>query len=122
MPHAPNHPCSQPGCAALVPPGTRRCPRHPAIATLRQQPYQRPGAHAFYGTMEWKQFRAQVLELRGKQCVRCGRVTDSPHLDHVVPISAGGAPLDEQNVRVLCHNCHSGRTLGDIKRRNYDYT
>lgn len=121
MPRLPDHPCAQPGCPALVPAGTSRCPRHPSVGLKR--PYQRPASDAFYGTNTWKQFRARVLERRKNQwgrwtCVRCGRSTTSPQLDHILPRAQYPAlELDEGNMRVLCISCHSGRTLGDINRR-----
>jgi len=122
MPLRPNHPCAQPGCGALVPAGTSRCPGHPAPRTLGARPYVRPAADAFYGTYTWKQFRARVLERRKNQwgnwtCVRCGRSTDHPHLDHILArAQRPDLELDEGNTRVLCLTCHSGRTLGDINR------
>jgi 5-methylcytosine-specific restriction endonuclease McrA len=37
------------------------------------------------------------------------------HLDHIVPLADGGERLDPDNVRWLCHSCHSARTLADRK-------
>lgn len=51
--------------------------------------------------------REAVLERDAYRCVWCGS-TDDPHLDHVVPFSAGGEHTPE-NLRVLCARCNLER-------------
>ena len=74
-----------------------------------------------YGTKEWKRERARVLK-RDKVCVRCGedgtlidpatgRVNEL-QVDHIVPLSVGGAPFDLRNLRVLCRRCNLARPKG----------
>ena len=63
----------------------------------------------FYVSTEWRRFRAQMLRQRS-QCEvdGCGRA--SRHLDHRVPLRAGGAPFHPMNVQALCASCHSRKT------------
>ena len=63
----------------------------------------------FYDSTAWRRFRAQTLRQRPLcQVDGCGQA--SRHLDHRVPIRAGGAPLDPANVQALCASCHSRKT------------
>jgi 5-methylcytosine-specific restriction endonuclease McrA len=46
-------------------------------------------------------------------CERCGfTAVDECQLDpdHIVPIGKGGAPLDPENIQVICANCHRLKT------------
>ena len=63
----------------------------------------------FYGSTGWRRFRTQTLRQRPLcQVDGCGQA--SRHLDHRVPIRAGGAPLDPAHVQALCPSCHSRKT------------
>jgi 5-methylcytosine-specific restriction protein A len=46
-------------------------------------------------------------------CVQClleGRIEPATDVDHIEPISRGGARLDESNLQSLCHAHHSAKT------------
>ena len=48
-------------------------------------------------------------------CVHCqaqGRVRAATELDHIVPLSRGGAE-DESNLAGLCHQCHELKSLAE---------
>ena len=41
-------------------------------------------------------------------CAECGS-QDDPQMDHIVPVSRGGARLDRANVRRLCGTCNRAK-------------
>ena len=69
---------------------------------------------AVYQSLEWMVVRKHAIERDGHACVNCGGTSASRTLevDHVVPLSAGGAPFDLSNLRTLCRHCHTRRHHG----------
>lgn len=71
-----------------------------------------PENSSFYSTPEWRSLRMDVLERDRGKCQLCG-VTRSDgaqlHVDHIVPISKGGAKLDIENLQTLCRDCNLGK-------------
>jgi len=72
--------------------------------------------NALYDTREWRHLRARVLRAwrgeHGSWCPgygRMGHATADLTVDHVIPLSAGGAPFDIANTRVLCRTCNSSK-------------
>lgn len=67
-----------------------------------------------YFTREWRdRTRLRIIARDGCQCRACGAiVTESKqcHIDHVTPKSQGGTS-DDENLQLLCHSCHSRKTL-----------
>jgi transcriptional regulator with XRE-family HTH domain len=61
--------------------------------------------HRFYQTKAWKEVRQEALEKANGACEACGSEEDLVG-HHVVPLSAGGEPLDVENVSILCRSCH----------------
>jgi 5-methylcytosine-specific restriction endonuclease McrA len=59
------------------------------------------------------QLRFSVLLRDGFRCRYCGRTAREPgvvlHLDHVVPVAAGGA-TDEDNLVTACSECNLGKS------------
>jgi hypothetical protein len=64
-----------------------------------------------YHTPQWRRVRKQVLERDGGRCRiqgdRCKLV--AAHVDHIVPVDAGGAWFDLDNLRASCAPCNLGR-------------
>ena len=58
-----------------------------------------------YRSTAWERVRRAVLTRCGRRCEACGR-PGRLEVHHVVPLAAGGAPLDVDNVRALCRACH----------------
>jgi len=58
------------------------------------------------------QLRFRVLQRDGFRCRYCGRTGSSPgvvlHVDHVVPLAAGGATA-EDNLLTACEECNLGK-------------
>lgn len=57
--------------------------------------------------------RQRVLARDGGRCCRCGvAVQHQAHVDHVVPLGAGGGN-DLANLQLLCAGCHAGKTADE---------
>ena len=58
------------------------------------------------------QLRFSVLQRDGFRCRYCGRTSREPgvvlHVDHVVPLAAGGATT-EDNLLTACEECNLGK-------------
>jgi len=70
--------------------------------------------NALYSTRAWQRLSARVLRAwRGEHGNWCPGYQRRAHpaidltVDHVVPLAAGGAPLDITNCAVLCRSCNS---------------
>jgi 5-methylcytosine-specific restriction enzyme A len=77
--------------------------------------------NALYNTRAWQRLSARVLRAwRGQHGNWCPGYGRDPHpasdltADHIVPLAAGGAPLDIANCGVRCRSCNS--TKGDGTR------
>ena len=58
----------------------------------------------------WRQLRRQVLLECGTTCRYCAvDCSDDPTVDHIVPVSRGGEPLDARNLTVACRRCNSAK-------------
>jgi len=42
-----------------------------------------------------------------------GKVVVAREVDHIQPVSDGGAPFDQDNLQPLCKSCHSRKTNAD---------
>lgn len=76
---------------------------------------KRDSAHSWiYRTSQWKRLRKLVLERDGYRC-RIGLdgcTVRADTVDHVMPVSAGGAIFAEENTRAACKHCNSSRGNG----------
>ena len=65
----------------------------------------------------WSQVRRRVIAMAGvdPHCAICGRPIDlhakryasnSPEVDHIIPISRGGQPYDIDNLQLVCLRCN----------------
>lgn len=71
---------------------------------LRQAIARKP-TDPFYLSKEWRAAKLAVLKRDGYRCVVCrcsvaGK--GKSRVDHIIPRSQGGAPLDQTNLRTLC--------------------
>jgi 5-methylcytosine-specific restriction endonuclease McrA len=76
--------------------------------------------------------RFRIIKNRGAICERCGKQLSTPRqegshiinytnfgdivMDHIIPISIGGAEFDENNVQLLCRDCNKVKTREDAKQ------
>ena len=119
MPSRPNTPCRHPGCAALVPYGTKYCEKHRSLHPEES----RSAAARGYGKA-WQKARARYLASH-PLCVECmkeGRYEKATDVDHIIP-HRGDRKLfwDEGNWQALCHRCHSVKTRRDDHCPEYTY-
>lgn len=67
----------------------------------------------------WKQLKARMFRLKGRQCVLCGDYANQA--DHIVPQHLGGEDTVE-NLQPLCYACHKRRSSsqgGAARARRY---
>lgn len=62
----------------------------------------------FYQSVQWRAFREYYKSRIPMICRVCSN--KAKYLDHIIPISQGGARLDESNVQWLCTRCHMSKT------------
>lgn len=101
---APKKPCRQIGCSKLTQAKGGYCPRHTrAESKKRWGKDKRPNSSQRGYDADWQRAREQYLR-KHPFCEMSGHVATMVH--HKVPISQGGARLDEANFQALCDNCH----------------
>ena len=66
---------------------------------------------------KWRKARRAYLEEHPlcEECLDNDRITPARDIDHVIPLSEGGARLDCSNFRALCRRCHNRKTHGKGK-------
>ena len=116
MPTAAPHPCSHPGCNALV--HTRYCDAHQKAFRRRQD--ERRGNAAVRGyDATWRKLRLVQLQRHPLcQCEDCDegrkRLTPANVVDHIVSIEERpDLRLDLSNLRSMSKACHDRRTAKD---------
>ena len=119
MPTKPKVPCKHPGCAALVPAGTKYCDVHKA-----QHPEEvRSAASRGYGRA-WQKASKQFLQVHPlcEECLRQGKYKKATVVDHVIP-HRGDEKLfwDRNNWRALCKKCHDKKTMTIDRGKMYQY-
>lgn len=108
-----------------MPSSPRRQPRRAYIPLRPRTPTSDQG---FYNSTAWRKcrhaFRALPENLLCAVCQEPGSICD-----HVIPIDAGGAKLDFDNLMTLCDGCHNrksgmeahaGALLTGVPNRNGD--
>jgi len=68
-------------------------------------------AKAVQRKFTWDVVRAKVMRRDDYECQRCGKDRGANsynglHVHHIVPLSKGGHPFDEENLITLCPSCH----------------
>lgn len=113
MPRKPARPCSHPGCPELVTDGSR-CPAHRKAEQRRETKERMQSSRvredkSFYDSSLWRGVRASILRKEPwcRECRRNERRALADMVDHIVPISQGGARVNESNLQPLCNACHA---------------
>ena len=119
MPSRPNTPCKHPGCAELVPDGTKYCDKH---RSLHPEDIRSAGSRG-YGSA-WNRARKKYLESH-PLCVECmkeGRYVKATDVDHIRPHRGDNALFWNQgNWQSLCHRHHSIKTRNEEHTPEYKY-
>jgi len=110
MPARPKTPCKFSSCPNLT--DGSYCEEHKQTENRRYNRYQRdPVINRRYGST-WRRIRARYVKAHPlcEDCLSAGRYTPAKEVHHVLPLSEGGTH-DEDNLRALCHGCHSAITM-----------
>ena len=119
MPTKPKVPCKHPGCAALVPSGTKYCdlhrPLHPEeVRSAASRGYDRA----------WQKASRLFLQAHPlcEECMKHGKYTRATVVDHIIP-HRGDEELfwDRSNWRALCKRCHDRKTRREDQTPVYHY-
>lgn len=86
--------CAFDGCPELVARGY--CAKH--------RPRSKSPSTEVTGTRQWRKLRERVLRRDNGICYYCGKRADS--VDHITPISKGGATHAEDNLVAACRSCN----------------
>lgn len=68
-----------------------------------------------YSSARWQKVRKNKIslnpycEIHASQGILIDCTFGAP-IDHIVPVSQGGAPLDQRNLLTLCPNCHDRKS------------
>ena len=119
MPSKPKTPCKHPGCAALVPAGTKYCDMH---RTLHPEETRSAASRGYDAA--WRRARRRYLDTHPlcAECMQRGRYTKATVVDHVIP-HRGDTRLfwDRSNWRALCKRCHDRKTRREDHVPEYHY-
>lgn len=111
-------------CGVLIPASARRCPEHAEAYEHAHDAQRRARGDARSWT--WAKFSRRTLRawrlVNGPWCPGYGSEHDAHPsfdltVDHIVPVSRGGAEYDPANTRVLCRSFNSslgGRLHGRV--------
>ena len=109
MPARPLYPCTQPGCAELIPaPG--RCTAHAKKPTGWTKPTTAKDPKR-YG-YQWRKLREVVMRRDAGLCQVCkaaGVTKLAAEVDHIQPVEQGGSD-DLDNLQSICRECHKMKT------------
>jgi 5-methylcytosine-specific restriction protein A len=97
---------------------------NPALAGEAQLGQRQKTRLPFYGSHAWQSLVRSIIAERGRHCeaLDCrspdrgagGRI----YGDHIRELRDGGAPLDRDNIMLLCASCHRSKTLRVASQRN----
>jgi 5-methylcytosine-specific restriction protein A len=110
---APLRPCSKAGCSTLA--RARFCSRqareHSTASRAKSRTVKR-------SITAWRKLRDQqhAKEPLCRECLSRGEVRSAVEVDHIIPLSRGGAELDEDNIQSLCAECHRAKTMREAAK------
>lgn len=115
MANKPLRPCKKPGCGKLVTGGY--CDQHKR-PRQKDRSEQAERWHRLYGTALWKNDLRPGQLLRQPFCEECaekGVRTKATDVDHKIDHKGELALFaDPNNLRSLCHSCHSRKTAKSL--------
>lgn len=105
-------PCLVPGCSKWA--ETKgRCVIHSKDQERDERDLERLrlGPGRIYSRKRWLILRRRVLH-NEPLCRQCGNI--ATEVDHIVPISEGGAEWAVANLQSLCGPCHAAKTAREL--------
>lgn len=108
-------------CAATVAPGRNGRVRSWHDGRRLDDGSHEPNCLHGYKITTRPAYGKRVIATRdGRACKKCGAVRGRSyawlHLDHVVPLADGGTPT-EDNLQLLCADCHKAKTAAEATAR-----
>jgi len=74
-------------------------------------------------TRIFKNFRISILIKSSYRCSECGNINGRLEIDHIKPVKFfPELVLDENNVRILCRECHKKTPTYGTKVFNYEHS
>jgi 5-methylcytosine-specific restriction enzyme A len=122
MPYAPPSRCTDPECHQLATKGSRCDDHQPIPWAGRDNKAERYGI----SSGEWRTLKRKVTKRDNGCCYLCGAEPVDPddedarphELDHVIPISEGGARRSLDNLGLACAPCHDAKSKAEAARAN----
>ncbi len=112
----PHRPCSEPRCPNYADPkGRGKCLEHRRAYERERSARRRAKRPDIYRKRKWLATRESVLR-DNPVCEECEERL-AQEVDHVVPLSKGGDPYAQSNLRALCRPCHWAKTAGENRGR-----
>ena len=71
----------------------------------------------FYNSWPWRK-KSKAFKINNPLCIECERndlIVPVKVVDHIIPINAGGAMLDDDNLQSLCESCHNRKSANESK-------
>lgn len=103
--------CRKLGCPEVGHYKNGYCEKHQTLAIGWHR--KKFNASKFYSSGRWQKLRAWIIK-RQPICMVCG-MNVSEEVDHIIPLSQGGAEMDADNLQGICKACHSSKTVRDSK-------
>lgn len=87
--------------------------------TKQTNQYSNGSAGSFYSSSAWIKLRnyKRLLNPLCEHCIKLDILTPYHTVDHIKPISEGGAALDLANLQTLCKQCHAIKTGKETSKR-----
>lgn len=61
-----------------------------------------------------KGYLREKKEIISNNCIKCG-TNSNIELEHIIPVTLGGAIFNKKNLQAMCKKCHLEKTLKDKK-------
>jgi 5-methylcytosine-specific restriction enzyme A len=71
----------------------------------------------FYNSWPWRK-KAKAHKIKFPLCAECLKkdlTVVGTVADHIIPINAGGAKLDDNNIQTLCESCHNRKSASESR-------
>jgi 5-methylcytosine-specific restriction protein A len=83
--------------------------------------YSKGSIGSFYSCSAWIKLRnyKRLLNPLCEHCEKLGLIIPYHTIDHIKPISEGGAALDLENLQTLCKQCHAIKTGKETSKRKH---
>lgn len=113
MPSLPGKTCRVPGCVGSATIGNKGfCEKH-RHKTWEQYQAKKGTEKRIYQLPIWRKLRIAVINRASGLCENCykeGMIKTGTDVDHIIPISHGGAEDSLSNLQLLCSECHKAKT------------